>query len=110
MWASTLSQRWLRQSEKRLESVTIDYLPQAYHETEAALLGKLQEGAGQAVLDLDGVAALDTAALRGLISLLRRARRAGGEIVLRSSRSDVHRTLSVTGLDRVFAVLPPKAA
>jgi len=105
-----LSRRWLGRAEKKLESAAIEYRPQAYCETEAALLGKLREGAGHAVLDLDGIATLDTNALRGLISLLRRVRSAGGEIVLRSGRTDVRRTLSVTGLDRVFAVLPLKAA
>jgi hypothetical protein len=59
-----LSRRWLGRAEKKLESAAIEYRPQAYCETEAALLGKLREGAGHAVLDLDGIATLDTNALR----------------------------------------------
>jgi anti-anti-sigma factor len=70
----------------------------------------LQEGAERIVLDLDAVAVLDTKALRGLISLLRRARSTGGEIALRSSRTDVLGTLSVTALDRVFPVQCLQAA
>jgi len=48
---------------------------------------------------------LDTEALRDLISVLRRARLKGAQIALRSSRDEILRTLSVTGLDRVFAVV-----
>jgi anti-anti-sigma factor len=86
------------------------YRPQAYPEVETAVLDMLNKGAGPIVLDLDAVAALDTEALRGLIRLLRRARSAGGDIALRSSRADLLRTLSVTALDRVFAVEQPLAA
>jgi|HubBroStandDraft_4_1064222.scaffolds.fasta_scaffold00870_6 anti-anti-sigma factor len=93
-----------------LAPTVIEYRPEAYPEVEAAVLGDLEEGAGQVVLDLDSVAVLDTQALRGLISLLRRARSMGGDIVLRSSRTDVLRTLSVTALDRVFPVLQAQAA
>ena len=47
---------------------------------------------------------LDTEGLRGLIALLRRARLKGAQIALRSSREEILRTLSVTGLDRVFTI------
>jgi len=85
-------------------SSTIEYRPHAYPQVEAAVLDSLRKGAEPIVLDLDSVVALDTQALRGLIKLLRQARSAGGDIALRSSRADVLRTLSVTALDRVFAV------
>jgi anti-anti-sigma factor len=65
----------------------------------------LQRGAEQVVIDLDTLVVLDTDALRDLIALLRRARLKGAQIALRSSREEIRRTLSITGLDRVFAVL-----
>jgi anti-anti-sigma factor len=98
----------MRLPEKSLDA--IEYQSQAYPRVEAAVLARLRGGARYVVLDLDAAAALDTEALRGLISLLRTARATGGEIALRSSRSDLLRTLSVTGLDRVFTVLQPQAA
>ena len=93
-----------------MDSLVIEYRPQAYAGLEAAVLAAIREGTNRVVLDLDGVAVLDTQALRGLIALLRRARAAGGELALRASRADVLRTLSVTALDRVFPVVRAQAA
>jgi anti-anti-sigma factor len=108
--ASTIYRRWMGLSKKSPEPLVIEYRPEVYPEVEATVFGALQEGAERIVLDLDAVAVLDTKALRGLISLLRRARSTGGEIALRSSRTDVLGTLSVTALDRVFPVLRSQAA
>jgi len=93
-----------------MESVIIQYRPREYPVLESAVLAAFDEGASRVVLDLDAVAVLDTDAIRGLISLLRRSRAAGGELALRSTRADVLRTLSVTALDRVFPVVRPQAA
>jgi anti-sigma B factor antagonist len=93
-----------------MEPVIIQYRPRDYPALEATVLSLLEEGAARVVLDLDAVGVLDTEAIRGLISLLRRARAAGGELALRSTRADVLRTLSVTALDRVFSVVQPQAA
>jgi anti-sigma B factor antagonist len=87
----------------------VEYRPQAYAALEAAVLAALEAGTTRVILELDGVETLDTEALRGLIALLRRTRAAGGELVLRTSRPDVLRTLSVTALDRVFRVVQAEA-
>jgi anti-anti-sigma factor len=91
--------------ERRVQDASIEYLPQNYPAVEAAVDAAVARGAEQVVLDLDTLAVLDTEALRGLIALLRRARLKGAQIALRSSREEIRRTLSITGLDRVFAVL-----
>ncbi|HLY01484.1 MAG TPA: STAS domain-containing protein [Candidatus Cybelea sp.] len=97
--------RYMRPPQRSVEDASIDYLPGNYAAVEAAVDAKLLRGAEQVVLDLDTLVVLDTEALRGLIALLRRARLKGGQIALRSSRDEILRTLSVTGLDRVFAVI-----
>jgi anti-anti-sigma factor len=97
--------RYMRAPERSVEDASIDYVPGNYPAIEAAVDAKLLRGAEQVVVDLDTLVVLDTEALRGLISLLRRARLKGAQIALRSSRDEILRTLSVTGLDRVFALV-----
>lgn len=97
-------------SQLCMEPVTIEYRPHSFPALEAAILEALREGAERVVLDLDSVASLDSVVLRELITLLRRARASGGDLALRSTRTDVLRTLSVTALDHVFPVVQPKAA
>jgi anti-anti-sigma factor len=97
--------RCMRPPERSVEDASIDYLPGNYTAIQAAVDAKLLRGAEQVVLDLDTLVVLDTEALRDLISLLRRARLKGAQIALRSSRDEILRTLSVTGLDRVFALV-----
>jgi anti-anti-sigma factor len=111
MSAFTLFPRYVRfprcmpAPERRVPDASIEYLPQNYVAVESAVDAALSKGAEQVVLDLDTLAVLDTEALRGLIALLRRARLKGAQIAVRSSRDEIRRTLSITGLDRVFAVL-----
>lgn len=88
----------------------IAYRPGAYEALEAEVLGAIAEGTEQVALDLDSLETLDAAGVRDLISLLRRARAAGGEIALRSSKPEVLRTLSVTALDRIFTLVEERAA
>jgi len=104
------SRRNRKLSQKRMDHVTIEYRPRNIAALETAILEALREGAERVVLDLDSVASLDSAALRELITLLRRARESGGDLALRTTQPDVLRTLSVTALDHVFPVLQPKAA
>lgn len=74
------------------------------------MLAALAEGAHRVVLDLDRLQRLDSLGVRDIITLLRRARAVGGEVALRSSHPDVRRTLSATGLDRVFSLVEAQAA
>jgi anti-anti-sigma factor len=90
--------------------VVLEYRPQAYRALEDAVRVALESGAPQVVLNLDSLDALDTEGVRGLISLLRYARSVGGDLALRSSKPDVLRTLSVTALDRIFALVEAEAA
>jgi anti-anti-sigma factor len=89
-----------------MESIVIEYRPDAYPALESAVLGALGSGAPRVMLDLGRLTALDTAGVRGLITLLRRSRTAGGgQVVLVGGNPDVRRTLEVTALDRLFEVV-----
>lgn len=86
-------------------SVLIEYRPGVYAALEAEVLAAIQEeGAERVVLDLDKLDRLDSGGVRDVISLLRRVRSIGGDLALRSTHPEVLRTLSATGLDRVFSL------
>ena len=93
-----------------MESVVIAYRPSTYPAVEAAVLAALREGTPRVILDLKALDALDTQGVRGLITLLRRARALGGELALTSLKPDVRRTLQVTALDRIFSLVEAEAA
>ena len=95
----------VRPPERRVDDDSIEYLPQNYPAVEAAVDAALRQGKKQVVLNLDTLAVLDTEALRGLIGLLRRARLKGAQIALAFSHAEILQTLSLTGLDQVFAVV-----
>jgi anti-anti-sigma factor len=96
-----------------MDSVVIEYRPNAYPALEAAVVSAL-EGGGEdgvrVVLSLDSLESLDTDGVRGLISLLRRSRSLRGVLALRASKPVVRRTLEVTALDRLFPMAGPEAA
>ena len=96
---------YVRPPERSVEDASIEYLPQNYPAVEAAVDAALRQGKERVVLNLDTVAVLDTEVLRGLISVLRRARLKGAQIALQASQAEILRTLSVTGLDQVFTVV-----
>lgn len=93
-----------------MKSTLIAYRAGEYKALEEAVLAAVAEGDRRAVLDLDSLDTLNAEGVRELITLLRRARSAGGELALRSSKADVLRTLSVTALDRIFELVGEKAA
>lgn len=82
-----------------------DSQPVAIAALQRAIVSALDLGR-HVVLDIDHMPVLDNPALRGLIMLLRRAREAGGEFVLRVTRPELRSTLQLTALDRVFQVAP----
>jgi anti-anti-sigma factor len=92
-----------------MRSVVIEYRPQAVSTLEESVVTALQRG-DRVVLDLDAVEVLTTAGVRDLITLLRSARAAGGELTLRSGKASVRRTLEVTALDRIFTLEGSEAA
>lgn len=65
----------------------------------------IETGSKEIILALDALAVLDSAAIRRLITLLRRIREAGAELTLAVSRGDLLRTLQVTALDKVFRLI-----
>jgi anti-anti-sigma factor len=93
-----------------LEPVVFEYRPGALPALQAAVLGALDAGATEVVLDLDAIPSLDNAGVRGLISLLRRSRDHGGELGLRTTNPGVRKTLREMALDRIFSVTPAEAA
>ena len=63
----------------------------------------LEQGATQFVLDLSDVGFLDSSGLAALVSLLKRARQAGGDVKLILPRLEsAQRILKLTKFDRVF--------
>ncbi|HEY2554028.1 MAG TPA: anti-sigma factor antagonist [Candidatus Cybelea sp.] len=95
----------MRSTGLSTNSVLIEYRLGVYAALEAEVLSAIQEdGAERVVLDLDKLDRLDSGGVRDVISLLRRVRSIGGDLALRSTNPEVLRTLSATGLDRVFSL------
>lgn len=61
-------------------------------------------GATRVVLDLANLGFIDSSGLGALIGGMRRLRRAGGQVVLRSPNAKTAELLEMTGLDQVLAV------
>ena len=61
-------------------------------------------GAKTIRVDIDELAALDSAVIATLIVLLRSARESGASVVLRASRENIVGTLQTTALDKIFVV------
>ena len=93
-----------------MESVVVEYRPEAYPLVEAAVMTALEDETASVVLDLDSLESLDTDGVRGLITLLRRARAAGRDLALSSTKARVRRTLEVTALDRLFKMVEAEPA
>ena len=77
---------------------------------ERSMVEAVEDGRPRVVLAVGRVIPFDNQAIRAVITLLRRVRERGGELVLQTERPDVLRTLSVTGLDQVFAIEPEAVA
>jgi len=93
-----------------MDSIVIEYRPDAFPMVEAALLAALAEGESSIVLDLDSLDTLDTDGVRGLITLLRRARASGRDLSISATKPAILRTLQVTALDRLFGMVEAEPA
>ena len=60
------------------------------------------------IVDLDGVAYLDSAGLGELVSAMKRARQAGGDLRLCALREEVRRIFEMTHLNAEIAVFPTR--
>ncbi len=93
-----------------VESPTFAYAPGQLDRLEAGILEAFGTGARSVVLNLDGLTSLDSDGVRDLITLLRRAREQGGDIVLSATHASILRSLRVTALDRLFTMAVTEAA
>jgi anti-anti-sigma factor len=76
-----------------------------------AMLARLDAGRTRFVVDLSTTTFLDSAALAMIVSLLKRTRKAGGDlVVVAPSDPSVQRILHLTRLDRVLDLLPNREA
>lgn len=73
---------------------------------DAVSRARKEEARGVVVVDLGGVGFMDSCGINELVGATRRFVSGGGEVRLAVKSSPVVRTLSVTGLDRLFAVYP----
>ncbi len=64
--------------------------------------------AGQEVLDLGGVAYIDSSSLSEVVRAMKRARQAGGDLRLCSVREDVLEIFEMTGLNKAIAIYPTR--
>ena len=71
-------------------------------ETAARLVAILDRGPGTLHLDLAGLSFLDSSGLSVLVSLLKRARRAEGDVVLFNVNERVRALLELTRLHEIF--------
>jgi anti-sigma B factor antagonist len=70
----------------------------------AAVLAAVGARGSRVIVDLAGLRFIDASGLAALVRGRKRARRAGGELLLAAPRHQVLRVLTVTGLTSVFAV------
>jgi anti-anti-sigma factor len=79
----------------------------AFEALQASVMAAVDAGETSVSVDLDKISVLDSAAMRQLITLLRRTRERGAQIALVTGRADILRSLRVTSLDKVFNVAAP---
>jgi anti-sigma B factor antagonist len=72
---------------------------------KSALHGAIAAGKRGVVVDLSETSFIDSTALGVLIGALRRLREGDGLLVLVNGNESISRTLEITGLDRIFAIV-----
>ena len=68
------------------------------------LAGLVDEGARRVLVDLSEVGFIDSSGLGVLVQGLKRLREAGGDLALVVTDGPTLKVLSITGLDKVFAI------
>lgn len=68
------------------------------------LIDLVEGGRHRVLVDLEGVGFMDSTGLGALVSGLKRVREHEGEMVLVCTRDPVLKILTITGLDKVFAI------
>jgi len=69
----------------------------------------IQQGRTRLVVDFEKVSYLASSGLKALIAARRTTHAAGGEIVLAGLSPRVREVLEITGLDRLFRIVPSRA-
>ena len=69
-----------------------------------ALFAAVDDGQHALVLDLSGLAFIDSTGLGVLVAVMKQARTRGGDLVLRRPTAAVMRVLELTGLDQVSTI------
>jgi len=72
------------------------------------LLALIDEGAGTIVVDLTKVDFIDSTALGVLIGGVKRLHPRDGRLVLVANSRPVQKILAITGLDKVFTIVPTR--
>lgn len=72
---------------------------------QEAMASLLEAGHSRLVMDLQGLTYLDSTGLGSIAAARRRAREAGGDMLLICANSRILRLLSITGMDLVFRIV-----
>lgn len=68
------------------------------------LVSRIEGGCSNVIVDLEGVAFIDSSGLGVLVSALRRARERDGSVRIVCTRDSVLKIFRITGLDKVFPI------
>ena len=74
------------------------------------VVGQLETGAEELVIDLTTLAFIDSSGLGTLVGCWRRAQQAGAALVVANPSADVLMTLEITGLDQILPIRDEKRA
>jgi anti-sigma B factor antagonist len=94
---------WLIDVDGRLDQTTTPQLELEFNKA-------LDAGRIRLVIDLSGVSYVNSGGLRCLITVWRRARENGGDVVLANLNDQISQLFSVVGFDTVFRILPDHEA
>lgn len=72
------------------------------------VVSQLESGAQELVVDLAGLAFIDSSGLGTLVGCWRRAQQAGATLVVANPGPDVSMTLEITGLDQILPIRDEK--
>lgn len=95
------------EKEKNTTVVTLTLDNITMYENEQmkkAFSTQLEQGSKNIVLDLSNTAFISSLVIASMVSMLKRVKEAGGNLVLCGVKDKVKEVLSITGLDQVFDI------
>jgi anti-sigma B factor antagonist len=75
-------------------------------ELKDTFAGFIDEGAKKIVLDLSETSFISSIIIASLVFMLKRAKEAGGDLVISGVQGKVEEVLKITNLDKVFEIFP----